>query len=278
MTGSPTAPQVPDRLSAPAVLEHLTAKFGSGITGARVQERREGAKKNPNYNLWMDLDRTLLKDAIRELQSLGPVHLSVVSGTDLGETIRLIYTFSLYNGVRHGEYTVNFGVSLPKTDLTVPTISDLVPGAVFTEREKQEMLGITVVGIPDNRGLFLPEDFPKGVYPWRKDATGIPDSMVKNLWEVRRPKGRPAPAVTIAEGKGECAISEKEIVEPKAAKPAAEKKAPAKPAAPAEKKETTPVPVKPAQPPAKKEEPAPQAKTEPPAPQAPVKKEEVKKE
>jgi len=133
------------------------------------------------------------------------------------------------------------------------------------------MLGITVVGIPDNRGLFLPDDFPKGVYPWRKDATGIPDSMVKNLWEVRRPKGRPAPAVTIAEGKGECAISEKEIVEPEA-KPKPAKKPAAKPAA--EQELAKPA----AQLPVKKEEPSLPAKTEPPAPPAPVKKEEVKKE
>jgi membrane-bound hydrogenase subunit beta len=268
MTGNPTAPQVPDRLSAPAVLERFTGRFGAGVTNARVQERREGARKNPNYNLWMELDRPLLKDAIRELQSLGPVHLAVISGSDLGETIRLIYTFSLYYGVRHGEYTVNFGISLPKSDLTVPTITDLVPGAVFTEREKQEMLGITVTGIPDNRGLFLPDDFPKGIYPWRKDETGIPDSMVKNLWEVRRPKGRPAPVVTVAEGKGECAISEKEIVEPEAKpkaakKPAAEKKAPAKLAAPpSEEKEVAGTP----------------AATDAPAPPAPEKKGEVKKE
>ena len=273
-----------DHLTAPQVLERFTAKFGAGVTNARVQERREGAQKHPNYNLWMELDRPLLKDAIRELQSLGPVHLAVVSGTDLGETVRLIYSFSLYYGVRHGEYTVNFGVSLPKNDLSIPTISDLVPGAVFTEREKQEMLGVTVTGIPDNRGLFLPDDFPKGVYPWRKDETGIPDSMVKNLWEVRRPKGRPAPAVAVAEGKGECAISEKEITEPPAGpteqKPPAPggKKEPGKPAAPA---------------PAVKEVPAPQAmeKKEPgkpvapdpaekevPAPPAPEKKGEVKKE
>jgi membrane-bound hydrogenase subunit beta len=250
-----------DRLTAPQVLERFTTRFGAGVTNARVQERREGAKKNPNYNLWMDLDRPLLKDAIRELQSLGPVHLSVVSGTDMGETIRLIYTLSVYYGVRHGEYTVNFGVSLPKNDLTVPTISDLVPGAVFTEREKQEMLGIAVTGIPDGRGLFLPDDFPKGVYPWRKDATGIPDSMVKNLWEVRRPKGRPAPVVATAEGKGECAISEKEIVEPPAAKPKAKK-----PPAPGGEKE----PVKPIAPPI--------AEKEVPAPPAPEKVEEVKKE
>jgi membrane-bound hydrogenase subunit beta len=245
-----------ERLTALQVLDHFTAKFGAGVSGARVQERREGAKKNPNYNLWMDLDRQLLKDAIKDLMAMGPVHLSVISGTDMGETIRLIYTLSLYYGVRHGEYTVNFAVSLPKTDLTVPTISDLVPGAVFTEREKQEMLGIAVTGIPDGRGLFLPDDFPKGVYPWRKDESGIPDSMVKNLWEVRRPKGRPAPVVATAEGKGECAISEKEIVEPPVEKPKA-----TQPPAGGEKEGTGK--------PAAKEE---------PAPPAPEKKEEVKKE
>ena len=250
-----------ERLTAPQVLEHFTARFGSGVTAARVQERREGAKKHPNYNLWMDLDRGLLKDAIRDLQSLGPVHLAVVSGTDMGETVRLIYTLSLSYGVRHGEYMVNFAVSLPKSDLTVPTISDLIPGAVFTEREKQEMLGVTVTGIPDGRGLFLPDDFPKGVYPWRKDATGIPDSMVKNLWEVRRPKGRPAPVVATAEGKGECAISEKEIVEPPAAKPKAKK-----PPAVGEKEGAEKTAAEPA------------AEKEVPAPPAPVKEEEVKKE
>jgi membrane-bound hydrogenase subunit beta len=42
------------------------------------------------------------------------------------------------------------------------------------------MMGITVTGIPDDRRLFIPEDFPKGVYPWRRDETG-PEKMLKVL-------------------------------------------------------------------------------------------------
>ena len=71
-------------------------------------------------------------------------------------------------------------VTLAKTDLTIPTITDIVPGAIFSERETQEMMGVIVEGIPDDRRLFIPEDFPDGVYPWRRDDTG-PDKMLHVL-------------------------------------------------------------------------------------------------
>jgi membrane-bound hydrogenase subunit beta len=190
-------------LTPEQVVDLFKGKFGIGIREIRVAERREGAKKRPNHNIWISLDRDLLKPAISELISLHFPHFSVISGVDTGEAIRLIYHFSIFYGNPGRECTVSFGVDLPKTDLTIPTISDLIPGAVFSEREKQEFLGIRVIGIPDNRRLFLPEDFPQGVYPWRKDETGIPDSMVKNLYLSRRPTDRPSPQ---AEEKAACPI------------------------------------------------------------------------
>jgi membrane-bound hydrogenase subunit beta len=39
------------------------------------------------------------------------------------------------------------------------------------------MMGIEIVGIPDNRRLFLPDDFPQGFYPWRKDEKGPHDLL-----------------------------------------------------------------------------------------------------
>ncbi|MDG6221205.1 MAG: NADH-quinone oxidoreductase subunit C, partial [Candidatus Thermoplasmatota archaeon] len=62
------------------------------------------------------------------------------------------------------------------------TISHIVPGAVITEREKQEFLGITIDGIPDPRRLFLTENLPEGLYPWRKDETGV-EHLVRNVHE-----------------------------------------------------------------------------------------------
>jgi membrane-bound hydrogenase subunit beta len=64
---------------------------------------------------------------------------------------------------------------------------------VFSEREKQEFLGVRVIDIPDGRRLFLPDDFPEGIYPWRKDETGVPEGMINELWRSKRPVDRPAP-------------------------------------------------------------------------------------
>jgi len=129
-------------------------------------------------------------------------HLAVISGTDLGEAVELVYHFGIYYGTEGGEYMISFAVSLPKGDPTIGTIADLIPGAVFSEREKQEMLGVRIVDIPDGRRLFLPEDFPDGVYPWRKDESGVPDAMVNNLWEAGRPTDRPEPGAAKSEEAG----------------------------------------------------------------------------
>ncbi|KUG20263.1 MAG: NADH-quinone oxidoreductase subunit C [Methanomicrobiaceae archaeon] len=191
------------RLTPEEIVEVFTREFGDGIREARITERREGSKKIANYNIWIDIDRDLFRPALEKLMEIHFPHLAVVSGSDLGDGLELLYHFTIYYGTRHGEYTVTFTVLLPKDDLRMPTITDLIPGALFTEREKQEMLGIEIVDIPDSRRLFLPEEFPEGVYPWRKDETGVPDHMVKDLWAVGRPANRPARPVVKKEEQGE---------------------------------------------------------------------------
>jgi len=47
------------------------------------------------------------------------------------------------------------------------------------------MLGVTIKGIPDSRRVFLTDDFPEGVYPWRKDEKG-PRKLIRNLHEVKK--------------------------------------------------------------------------------------------
>jgi membrane-bound hydrogenase subunit beta len=204
-----------NRLTPQEIVDRFRSTFGEGIEEAVIRERTEGIKKLPNYNIWITVRQDLLKPAIQTLMEISFPHLAVISGVDVEEYIDLLYTFTLYFGVKHGEYTLTVKIRLPKSDLRVPTISDLLPGAVFTEREKQEMLGIEVVGIPDPRRLFLPNDFPEGVYPWRKDEKGIPESMIKNLWEVKRPKDRPAPPLPEKPKVQECSVECADPLEPK---------------------------------------------------------------
>ena len=182
-------------LSPQEIIDLYKAEFGAGIHDARITERGEGVHKTKGYNIWIRCDRELLKPAIKKLIDIRFPHFAVIAGNDLGEEIELLYIFSVFYGKKFGEYMVTFGIHLPKTNLTVPTITDLIPGALLSEREKQEFFGIRVTDIPDGRRLFLPDDFPQGVYPWRKDETGIKPEMVKELWAIDRPKDRPVPPV-----------------------------------------------------------------------------------
>lgn len=192
-----------EKMTAEEVMDLFTSAFGGGVREASIRRWGEGVARTKTTSLWLRIDRGLLRDAVVRLMGVARPHLAVISGTDLGEAVELIYHFGIYYGTPGGEYMVSFAVSLPKDDLTVGTIADLIPGAVYSEREKQEMLGVRVVDIPDDRRLFLPDDFPEGVYPWRKDGAGIPDAMVKSLWEVGRPKGRPEPGVGEKKAGGE---------------------------------------------------------------------------
>jgi Ni,Fe-hydrogenase III large subunit/Ni,Fe-hydrogenase III component G len=51
-----------------------------------------------------------------------------------------------------------------------PSVTPKVPAAVWYEREIRDMYGLQPVGLPDERRLVLPDDWPENLYPLRKDA------------------------------------------------------------------------------------------------------------
>ncbi len=53
---------------------------------------------------------------------------------------------------------------------TFPSVAARVPACVWGEREIRDMFGLTPIGIPDGRRLVLPDDWPEGLYPLRKDS------------------------------------------------------------------------------------------------------------
>ena len=173
------------RLTPEEIVSYFKDKFKTKIKDSKIQKRAVGSKKNEFVNIWIKIDKSVFKDVIKHLCEIQFPHLAVVSGNDLGKTIELIYHFSLYYGEKLGEISLNISVELPKSKPEIETICDYIPGALITEREKQEMLGVKIKGIPDSRRLFLPDDFPKGVYPWRKDDTGL-EKMIRNLHEVKK--------------------------------------------------------------------------------------------
>jgi NADH:ubiquinone oxidoreductase subunit C len=79
-------------------------------------------------------------------------HLSTITGQDTGREIELLYHF--WDG---GGLTLR--TSLPREAPHIATLTDLIPGAAFYEREVGEMLHVTFDGHPDPRTLLLPDDW-----------------------------------------------------------------------------------------------------------------------
>jgi len=172
-------------LKTEEIVKSFKDKFKTRIKDVRIKKRVAGAKKTGTTNIWMKVEKDVFKDIVKHLCDLQFPHLAVTSGNDLGKTIELIYHFTVNFGMRMKQINLNISVDLPKSKPEIQSICDLIPGALITEREKMEMLGVKIVGIPDDRRCFLPEDFPKGVYPWRRDETG-PEKYYKNLHEVKK--------------------------------------------------------------------------------------------
>lgn len=99
--------------------------------------------------------------------------LTAITGLDLGAEageIEVLYHFC------SGPSLLTLRVRTPRQAPAVPSICSLIPSASLFERELSEMLGVTVVGTPDPSRFLLPDDWPEGVYPLRKDF-GVQQAM-----------------------------------------------------------------------------------------------------
>ncbi len=72
---------------------------------------------------------------------------------------------------------IRLKVRVDEDDPTVPTITDIHPGANWHEREAWDMMGIRFSGLDDHRRIYMPEDF--AYHPLRKEfpTLGIPGSL-----------------------------------------------------------------------------------------------------
>jgi len=168
-------------LSPEKIVDGFKITLGSDFIDSKIYRKEVAVKKNIFTSIWIHVKREAFRKAVEHVCELQEYpHLAIISSSDRGDDVELIYHFTIYYGHHLQELSLGLRVSLPKSDLKIPTLTDIIPGALFTERETQEMMGVEIIGIPDDRRLFLPDDFPEGVYPWRKDETG-PQDMLKVL-------------------------------------------------------------------------------------------------
>jgi NADH:ubiquinone oxidoreductase subunit C len=117
--------------------------------------------------IFVHVRKNVFKKIIRYMaQKADFTHISTITGVDVGEEIEVIYHLS-----RDGRIELSLKVRTPKDNPILPTVTDIIPGATLYEREVHDLLGVTFEGHPDLSPLVLPEGWPSGVYPLRREWT-----------------------------------------------------------------------------------------------------------
>ncbi len=109
------------------------------------------------------------------LKKVADTELSTITGVDLGNEIELNYHMVC-------EGTITLKNSVPKEKPVTKTITDILPGANLYEREVFDLLGVDFEGHPNLERLLLPENWPQGNYPLRRDWT--PPENPEEIYET----------------------------------------------------------------------------------------------
>lgn len=116
------------------------------------------------------LNNADLTTAVRTLADAEWGYLAAITGLDHGEeAAKLEVLYHLCNA----DAVLTLRIETGYGETAVASVCATYPYASFYERELHEMLGIDVIGTPETAHLFLPDDWPEGVYPLRKSFVGL---------------------------------------------------------------------------------------------------------
>ena len=88
----------------------------------------------------------------------------ILTGVDTPDGIEVLYHFCF----DEAGLVVTLKVLLDKKHPKVDSITPIVKGAEWIEREIHELLGVDFTGHPNMKRLILADDWPEGVYPLRR--------------------------------------------------------------------------------------------------------------
>lgn len=137
------------------ILKDIKDRFAQAITLAEVRRKNR---------IWVDISLNSLNEFLKFIKEKGYYHLSTITGFDEGENLGAIYH------ITDASTVINVRIRVPKTDPKIPSVLPIYPSATSYERELEDLFGIKVEGLPPGRNYPLPEGFPKGVHPLRKEV------------------------------------------------------------------------------------------------------------
>ena len=137
-------------------IEKLKAALGvNNLLGIEIPRSRR---------IFLLIDSSGLLDIVTYLKErYGSIHLSTITGLDNGNQLEILYHFNCSNIELTLKTTVSYDIPV------LPSLTHLIPGAHFYEREVHDLLGVQFEGHPNLMPIMLPDGWPPDVYPLRKN-------------------------------------------------------------------------------------------------------------
>jgi len=138
------------------ILKNIQEKFKSEIIDIfdKTQKR-----------VYIEIKPSALTGVVRYIfEDLG-ARFNIATGVDARTHMEILYHF-IFEEIN---VLISLRVKMDKSKLEIDSLAPMFEGANWIEREMHEMLGIEFKGHPDLRKLLLPDEWPEGIYPLRRD-------------------------------------------------------------------------------------------------------------
>jgi len=164
------------------------------MLSAQLGQRLLGCERPHPDTLRVEVSRDGVRAATEALVRRSGARFMITIATDLRQE-RGGYGVSHVFSLDAHQLYVALDCDVPEEDPTVESITPIVPGADWAEREAYDVLGVRPLGHPDPRRLLVADDWPEGVFPMRRDFAY--NEKVPAAEGVRPPLAEPPPGASV---------------------------------------------------------------------------------
>jgi Ni,Fe-hydrogenase III component G len=132
----------------------------------RFKGRISNVLKHSDKRAYVDIDPKDVVEFTKYIFKDMALRFNIATAVDTFEGIEMIYHFALDAS---GAVLSVRALIKDKNDPHIDTITTVTRSAWWIEREIHELFGVHFNNNTDLRPLLLPDDWPQGVYPLRKD-------------------------------------------------------------------------------------------------------------
>ena len=134
-------------------------------TKERFGDRIRNIFEKSYKRIYIDIDPKDLTDFVKFIFNESEARFNTASCVDMLDSMEILYHFSFAKA----SLVVNLRASLDKKSLVIESLTSIMKGAEWIEREIHELFGVEFKNHPNMRKLLLPDDWPEGLYPLRRD-------------------------------------------------------------------------------------------------------------